>query len=169
MKKLFGSLVTVFIVIFMVSMNSCDEDGVLVLPSMKATVDGSQWTSLFRATIVDQTAGSESIIITGTPTVSETADKTIVITVNGIAARTYKLSVAEGRTECLIAYKKTANAADGSDDYYVSLDATVTITKIDFEKKQVSGSFSATLYPNGNILQTKMEIRSGTFENLNFQ
>ncbi len=167
MKNLLKGFMVMLIAVFM---NSCDKvDEIIPLPSMKATVDGVAWTSIFRLTTVDQTAGSERITVTGTPTASETADKAIIITVNGITAKEYSLSAVPVKTECLIVYKKTANAADGSDDYYVSYKATVNITKIDLDKKQVSGTFSGSLLPSNNLLTTEINITNGTFENLNFQ
>ena len=170
MKKLIGSLATLLVVVFMISMNSCEElNDIIPVPSMKATVDGEAWTSIFRLTVVKQAPDPEMITISGTPTASETADKAIIITVNGIDVGEYNLSAMGGLAECAIVYKKTANAADGSDDYYVSYSATVNITKMDMDKKQISGTFSGSLVPSNNPLATEVNITNGTFENLNFQ
>ena len=172
MKNLLKGFVVTLVAVFVVSIYSCDETENIIpaVPSMKATVNDTAWTSIFRLTVVKQTAGSELITVTGTPTLSETADKAIIVTVNGIEAREYNLSTAIPiKTECAIVYKKTASAADGDDDYYVSVNAKVNITSIDLEKKTLSGTFSGTLYPNGNITKPSMEITNGSFENLNFQ
>lgn len=168
MKDLQKSFMAIFIAVLMISMNSCDSKDVDILPSMKATVDGEAWTSLFRLSKVTEDATQPNIVITGTPTASETADKTIILTTFGIEAGTYTFGTTAFLTECTVAYKKTADAADGEDNYYVAYDATIVITKIDKENKKLSGTFKASLRSTGNLAD-EIIISNGTFENLNYQ
>ena len=167
MKNLFKNLVAILVVVFMVSMSSCGVNKNIVIPTMRATVDSAAWNSIFRLTVVKQDSDPKIITITGTPTVNQTADKTIIITVRGIEAKEYKLSATGAKAECAIVYKIKADAAEGGDDYYVSYNATVKITKIDLTKKQLSGTFSCSLVPSSKPLGTKLHITNGTFENLN--
>jgi len=169
MEKLIKSLVSVFVVVFMISMNSCDEiNDVVPIPSMKATVDGEAWTSIFRLSVLNESQTSPSFVIIGTPTASESADKAIILTTFGAEAGTYTLNTLSLVTECAVAYKKTADAATGGDDYYIAYEATITITSLDLEKKQMSGTFNAKLRSTGNLAD-EVVITNGTFENLNYQ
>jgi hypothetical protein len=59
-------------------------------PLMTAKVNGSSWTALVRNVTLSQ---SQNIfVISGFPTLSQTASQSIVITVRGSAAGTYSLS-----------------------------------------------------------------------------
>ena len=162
LKKIFSGL---FIALILISVNSCDDTEVAqLLPSMKATVDGEAWTSLFRlSTVTDST-----IVITGTPTASETADKTIILTAFGVTEGTYSLSAGTLTADCAVAYKKTADATDGGDNYFVAYEATVVISKLDTENKKLSGTFNAKLRSTGNLAE-EVIITNGTFDNLNYQ
>jgi hypothetical protein len=148
-------------------LGSCEEvKEIIPLPSMKATVDGEAWTSIFRATVLFKS--NNMITVTGTPDVSENVDKAIIISIFGTETGTYNLTPGTLTAECAIVYKKTANAENGGDNYYTSYDATVTITKIDKDKKQVSGTFSGKLISTGSAIG-EISIANGTFENLNYQ
>ena len=71
-------------------------------------------------------------------------------------------------TDCAVAYKKAANAVDGGDDYYIAYEASITISTMDKEKKQMSGTFNAKLISTGTAVDEVL-ITGGTFENLNYQ
>ena len=162
MKKIFSVLL---IALLLISINSCDKEQIAeLLPSMKATVAGEAWTSLFRLSVVTDS----TIVITGTPTASETADKTIILTTFGTDVKTYTLNPGTLTTECAVAYKKTADAADGGDNYYIAYSANITISKLDTVKKQLSGTFDAKLRSTGNLAD-EIIISDGTFENLNYK
>ncbi|MDF1549720.1 MAG: hypothetical protein P1P88_17970, partial [Bacteroidales bacterium] len=80
MKKMLRSLGLLLLVGLMFGFNSCEKVAeALTLPSMKATVDDVEWNSLFRASVYNQSDAQPSIVITGTPTASQTADKTIIL------------------------------------------------------------------------------------------
>jgi len=160
-KKIFSGL---FIAILLISVNGCDDTDIDILPSMKATVDGEAWTSLFRLS----TVSDSTIVIMGTPTISETADKTIILTTFGVTEGTYTLSLGSLTGDCTIAYKKTADAEDGGDNYYIAYEATIVISKLDTEKKKLSGTFNAKLRSTGNLAD-EVIITDGTFDNLNYQ
>ncbi len=166
MKTILKGLSVILIALFL--LGSCDEAAnILPVPSMKATVGEEAWTSIFRATVLFKS--NNMITITGTPDVSENVDKAIIIDIYGTDVGSYNLtSTGTLTTDCWIVYKKTAGATDGGDDYYISHNATVTITKIDKDKKQVSGTFSGTLFSTGSLVD-EISITNGTFENLNYQ
>jgi len=158
----------VFVFIGLISLTSCEKDKEIIpLPLMKATIDGVEWNSIFRLSVMNSSVVPANIVITGTPSLSQTADKTIILTIKGIDAGTYNLSPGTLTAQCLVVYKKTSDAAENSGNYFTSTVASITISKIDTAKKQLSGSFSATLYAIG--VAQPVVINNGTFENLNYQ
>lgn len=164
MKKILKSISLVFVALFL--LGSCEEvKEILPVPSMTATVDGEAWTSIFRATVLFES--NNMITITGTPEASKEVDKAIIVSINATEVGTYEQApLTNPIGDCNILYKKTANATTGSADYYLSTTATVTITKIDKEKKQISGTFSGSLLSTG---ANEVIISNGKFENLNYQ
>ncbi len=167
MKNLIGSLATLLVLVFMVSMNSCEEvEGILPIPSMEATVDGEAWTSLVRISVFNESEEPQRIIITGKPTADDTADQTIILTVFGNDVGTYELGVGTLISgDCLVVYNKTT---DVGNDIYTSTEATITITAMDKEKNTISGTFSAKCLTIATI-PDEVIITNGTFENLNYQ
>jgi len=117
MKNIMKSLSFVALFAILLGTSSCETvKDVIPLPSMKATVDGEAWTSLFRATVLFESNGV--FTITGTPDASENVDKAIILTINGTEVGTYTLSPGTLTAECGVVYKKTADAAYGGDNYY---------------------------------------------------
>ncbi len=166
MRKIIGSFVTVFIAVFMISLNACDAlDDLELIPSMKATVDGVEWNSLVRLSVFNESASTQTIVITGKPTAEDNADETIVLTIFGNDVGTYKLGIdgAVVSDDCLVVYNKIT---DTGNDIYTSTEATITITEMDKEKKTISGTFSCTVCI---VVGTCKEIVNGTFKNLNYQ
>jgi hypothetical protein len=167
MKKILKSMSIVAILIIFLGINSCDKvKEVIPIPSMTATVDNDSWTSIFRASVLFENNGVFSI--TGTPDASENVDKAIILTINGTTVGTYSIGLETQTSDCLVVYKKTAAAANGSDDYYISRTATITLSEVNTDNKRISGTFSATLVPSNNPLGTEITITNGTFENLNY-
>ncbi len=167
MRKIIGSLATVLVALIIISMSCCDVlNDVLPVPSMKASVDGEAWTSKFRLSVLNETDGN--IVITGTPEVSENVDKALILTVFATDAGTYNLTPGTLTTDCGVVYKKTANSVENDDNYFVSYEATVTISELNNENKRMSGTFNAkcitTTLPPQEVI-----ITNGTFENLNYQ
>ena len=164
MKKLFGSLATLLVVVFMISMNSCDElNEIIPVPSMKAMVDGEAWTSLARVSIFNETATPQNIVITGKPTLEETVDQAIVLTITGNDTGTYKWDILTQQFDGVVAYTLVTNAVNV---VYVSTEATITVTEMDKEKNTISGTFSAKCLDP--VLVKEVIITNGTFENLNY-
>ena len=151
--------------------NGCEKvKDIIPVPSMKATVDGEAWTSLFRVSVYNESQTPSSIIITGTPGTTEISDETIILTVFGLEEGTYNLSTTlttGAALECAVVYKKVAGADETDDNYYAAYEATVVITKLDKEKKMISGSFTAKCINTATIVD-EVIINSGTFENLNY-
>ena len=165
MKKIVKPLILSSVALLMFIHAGCKEVKDLVpVPSMTATVDGESWTSLFRVSVLFE--NNDMITITGTPDYTENVDKAIILTIYGTDAGTYNLNPGTLSTNCSVVYRKTANAAEGTTDYYISKTATVTISSIDKTNKRISGTFSATLINNSS---TEISITSGKFENLNYQ
>ncbi len=155
---------SILIALTLVSINSCDTEIAELIPSMKATVNGEEWNSVFRlSTVTDST-----IVVMGTPTASETADKTIILTTFGATEGTYSLNLGSLTSECTVIYKKTANATDGGDDYYVAYEANIVISKLDTENQKISGTFNAKLRSTGSATD-EVIITDGSFENLLYQ
>jgi hypothetical protein len=157
---LIGILISVFVT---TSCRKEDDE-----PLMTAKVNGSSWTALVRNVTLSQ---SQNIfVISGFPTLSQTASQSIVITVRGSAAGTYSLSafVDEMSGQCMLVYKTSDNASAGSATYYNSYSATVVLTEVDTDEKRISGTFQADMYPNGNPAETKIPITEGKFENLSY-
>jgi hypothetical protein len=85
MKKTVKTIVFSFIAGILLSGVSCESlEDVLPIPSMTATVDGESWTSIFRYSVLYQ--ANDYIMITGTPEVSENADKAIILSIDGTEA-----------------------------------------------------------------------------------
>lgn len=145
---------------------SCKKDE--AEPKMTAIVGGSDWSALVRTVTMSQT--QNVLVITGFPTLSQTASQSIIITIRGTTEGTYSLTayVDELSGQCMILYKTNDNATPGSAAYYNSYSATVTVSEIDSDKKKISGTFSADMYPNGDPMETKIVISEGNFENLSY-
>jgi hypothetical protein len=168
MKELSKKIVFFLFTGFIFLVNSCDKvNDFIPVPSMAATVDGESWTSIFRYSVLYQS--NAMFMITGTPEATEEVDKAIVLSIYGTEPGTYELIPGTLTTNCLVVYKKTAGAVDGSDNYYISSIASITISKIDTEKKHISGTFSASLFPSNNPVGTEIIITNGKFENLTYQ
>lgn len=142
------------VLLAMMLIMSCDEDDIAeLLPSMSATIDGTDWSASIRSTV----STDDVIVITGTSTVGEV----IAVTVLGTSEGTYELSLTD--QECSALYKATVNAS--TDDTYVSATGTVVITELDTSSKKVSGTFSFTMLQG---LSTTMTISEGEFSNLSY-
>jgi hypothetical protein len=175
MKKLQKSFMVLVLAALMVSLNSCDpkeiDINIDLIPSMEATVGGEAWTSTFRSVVVTESETDPKIVIIGTPTANETADKTLILTINGTEPGTYILGPDPDGDDylfqCRMVYKKTADAVDGDINYYRGGVEKIVITKIDKENKRISGTFESTgLY---NIEEKTIKIENGTFKDLRYQ
>ena len=147
--------------------NSCDKvNDILALPSMTAKVDNTTWTSVFNTAAMYR--NNDYISIIGAPEISADADKLIRIEVNQRLEGKYEfeMSIID---DCMIYYSKTAGATYGSSDYYEAILATVTITKIDTEKKTISGTFSGTLIETSHTTNDEINITEGKFDNISYQ
>jgi len=154
---------TVIIAVLSVSCRKEDDK-----PLMTAKVNGATWTALVRNVSLSQS--QNTFIISGFPTLSQTAAESIIITVRGNSAGTYTLSafVDEMSGQCMLVYKTSNEASVGSTSYYNSYSATVVLSDVNTDKKRISGTFQAELYPNGNPTETKIPITEGKFENLTY-
>ncbi len=145
---------------------SCEKaKEIIPLPTMNATVDNEAWTANFIGGIHNKSGSPQNIEIIGTPTLSETADKAIVLTVLGNTAGTYQFGIGTVSANCNVVYKKTSDAIEGGDNYYAAYEATVTISEMNVEKKTLSGSFSAKCI-NTALVPDEIIITNGTFKNV---
>jgi hypothetical protein len=167
MKKI-ALLTITFILGISILFNNCDKvDDILALPSLSAKVNTVAWTAVFTNAVMY--ISNDYISITGTPEISENADQLINITVNQRAEGIYEFETGTIKNDCMISYLKKAGATNGTADYYKSDIATVTITKIDTEKKTVSGTFTGTLKETSNTTNDFVRITDGKFENIPYQ
>lgn len=166
-KRVLSLAVMAAMVILLFNNCSKDDDGntVISLPSLTATIDGSEYKSLFRQTTRGTVfSDQEGFVILATNTASQSEGEFITIIVRGVEARTYDLSVSiyGGKGECGIYYKESAG---DESTQWSALSGSVTITNVDPVKHTVSGTFQFTLNKIGAPDQTKT-ITNGTFENL---
>jgi hypothetical protein len=166
MKKIILLTIGLFLGIGLL-FNNCDKvNDILALPTMSAKVNTVSWTAVFTNAIMY--IANDYISITGTPEISENADQLINITVNQRVEGTYEFETGTIKDDCKIIYLKTAGATYGSTDFYQSTIATVTITKIDTEKKTVSGTFTGTLYETSASTDF-VRITEGKFDNIPYE
>lgn len=135
---------------------------------MNSKVNSQNWNALIKVTTYS--SSTETFLITGFPTLSQSAEKSIIITIRGNTVKNYSLSAYtdEISAECLIVYKTSNNSQAGSDSYYISYNAQISLTKVDFDNKQISGTFKGELYPNGDPTLQSIPITEGVFSNLKF-
>jgi len=149
-KKLIGLCLGLVLVAM-----SCSKDSDSIIDTkMGAKIDGNSWSSITRVSVM----AGETITITGT----STAD-VMVITINGITAKTYTLSIIPVSTECACVYQPSL--ISGENDWYYSTSGTVTLTKVDTVNKKISGTFQFTVAKG--LLSTK-SITSGVFNDLSY-
>lgn len=175
MKHLSRIFAVLFLAVSTFTFTSCDEETVAeILGTMTAKVGNDSWASKTRYVNFD--AADKKIIVAGTAssalelTATMNVDNTIVVTINGVDAKTYEqqtvlsTDVTQQKLECAVVYKKTKDAAEGSSDYYISTAAKVVLKTVDEKGGKVSGTFTATL-TNG---KDALEITSGEFTNARF-
>lgn len=190
MKNKLIILTALFLASFTI-LSSCskdDDDGDdnSLFGKMTATVDGASWASTLRASNLNKSTSTISII--GYPaTAQELLELTnpsidllkskgnvILLTIRGIEAKEYKVTTGisdaseDAQGDCMIVYKKTSDASSGGNSYYVAYEATITITEIDTDKKQISGTFTGKLV-NGLLSNNGvLEVTNGVFEDLTY-
>ncbi len=147
MKRAVFFLVT-FLIIFSCSK---DESGNIILPSMSAHIDGEEWTTITRVTVLEE----GKFIITGT----STAGKSIVITVFGTSEGLYELNLTSANVGAV--YKESVSTT--TEDAYISATGEVNVTNIDTSKKKISGSFNFIVVRN---LTNTINITGGVFTDL---
>lgn len=150
-------ILLVFVLIASVAINSSckkDSNGNVVIPSMSAKINLTDWSALIRtATITGNTLsvngsslGGEIIQLTVTP------DNNASLAVNV----TYSISVSSF-------YKKSLSAS--IDDTYFAVTGSVKLTQLDMTNKLISGTF------NFNATSTSFgvaAITNGEFTNISF-
>lgn len=148
MKKVIIAVVTILLVLI-----SCtkDDNGILVLPTMSALIDGEQWVSITRVTVLE----NDKFIITGTSTTGQT----LVITIFGTSEGLYELNMTSIKTGAV--YKETPGTS--AEDAYASITGEVNLTDVDTSKKRISGTFQFLVTRN---LLNSFNITDGEFTNL---
>ncbi len=120
-------------------------------PFMGASIDGSDWKTITRITVLED----EKFVITGTALNGET----IVITIFGTTEGTYELNITSAG--CGAIYKESVGTS--TEDAYVSVTGEVQLTQVNTSAQEISGTFSFTVARA--LLNTKT-ITNGTFQNL---
>ena len=125
--------------------------------SMKAKVNGTQWTALTRVTTVQ----GSNLIVNGTGSLGSDV---LNVTIFGTTPGTYTLSTtAPVSTQFSATY---TNDTGNTDSLYTAYTGTVTITKFDATSKRVSGTFSFTAK---NLALVTKTITEGSFTELEYQ
>ena len=147
MKKIIISLVTFLIII------SCtkDESGNIVLPAMSALINGVEWTTLTRVTVLEES----KFIITGT----STTGKSLVITIFGTSEGLYNVTLIPPGAAAV--YKESVSPT--TEDAFFSATGEVNLTNVDTSKKRISGTFSFIVVRN---FTNTVNITQGKFSNL---
>jgi hypothetical protein len=148
MKKVIISIVTILLVII-----SCtkDDNGNIVLPTMSALIDGEEWVSITRITVLE----NGKFIITGTSTTGQT----LVITIFGTTEGLYELNTTSIKVGAVYKESATASAADA----YASVTGEVNLTDVDTSKKRISGTYQFLVIRN---VLNSFNITNGEFNNL---
>lgn len=150
-------LLLVFVLIASATIfSSCkkDSNGNVVIPSMSAKINLTDWSALVRtATITGNTLsvngsslGGEIIQLTVTPANSATLTTNV----------TYDISITSF-------YKKSLSA--GIDDTYFAVTGSVKLTQLDMTNKLISGTFSFNASSTSFGLAA---ITNGEFTNISF-
>lgn len=138
-----------------------DEEGNVIVASMKAKIDGALWTSIVRVTVHEDGYFN----ITGTAL----SGKVLNITVLGETTGTYSLAPQSGSFQSFAIYKEDDSAAEGEAGWYKSYGGgTVELTKVDTENRRISGTFSFTAKATPSATET-VEITQGEFTDLKYQ
>lgn len=140
------------LMIGMVIAGSCSKDSV-VATKMGASIDGKNWASFTRLTVLTGT----TFVITGTSVTGEV----VIITIYGDALKTYELKT--GSMECNASYKATPTAS--SEDIFIATSGSVTLTKVDKTSRKISGKFQFAVSKLN--LDSKI-ISNGVFNDLEY-
>lgn len=147
------SIIFFFAVVFIFGLNSCKDEILEYVPSMKATIGGTAWSST--ATVVGAKIGS-TITIVGY--VKDGKKVTVsIIDENAPELKTYKLIVGQDADAGCVFLEDEANESDK----YLATTGEVTITNINGSR--LDGTFKFTVYKNTT---EKIEITGGEFKNV---
>ena len=137
----------------MIIIISCskDDNGIITLPTMNAYIDGEEWVTITRVTVID----NGKFIITGT----SASGKTLIITINGTSEGLYEQSLSSVKTGAV--YKESVSTT--TEDAYISITGEVNLTDVDASKRRISGTFEFSLVRN---LTNTIDITDGEFDNL---
>ena len=126
--------------------------------SMKATIDGTSWTTVTRVT--KHFASTSMFTIVGTSAAGDVVD----ITIRGDEEGNYSSSTSIDSASAQVGaiYKPDASAA--TTDFFISTSGSVSITEINEDDQTISGTFSFTM---SKMTETK-SITSGEFKNLKY-
>jgi hypothetical protein len=144
--------ITIAAAILFVSIAGCDKEK---LPSMSATVDGTEWNATV-ATILGASYQDYTSILG----VSVNGEK-IVLAIKGTSPGTYTLNPLEAGIDQVSFYLKDKDNPDDGTKKYVSSNGEVTISSV--EDGRISGTFRFT---GVNSTDDVIEIANGTFNNV---
>jgi len=147
--------IIIYIIVF-ISLVSCKKIMDILDIGMSATIDGNEWVSATRVTVLD----NNMFTITGT----SISGDILAITIKGSTTGTYTLNPLLLKTQCGCTYKGSLSSA--SDDWYLSTLGSVELTKVDQSAKTISGTFNFTLL-KGDV--TIMTVTNGEFKNLSYK
>ena len=125
---------------------------------MSATIDGSSWSTVTRAS--KHFASTNMFTITGTSMSGEV----LVITIRGDEEGSYSSSTSIDSASAQVGAVFQPDATSPAEDNFVSKSGSVTISKIDSENNRISGSFSFSL----TKLSEAKSVTNGEFTDLKY-
>ncbi|UCH15086.1 MAG: hypothetical protein JSV22_03750 [Bacteroidales bacterium] len=145
----------IIIIVAALFLFSCskDEEGNIIWPAMSAVIDGVEWNSATRVSVLEE----GKFIITGTSLNGES----LSITVLGSAEGVYQLNLSSAKVAAV--YKESINVT--TEDTYVSVTGEVELTDVDTSRKKISGTFSFVVLRK---LTETINITDGEFTNLTY-
>jgi hypothetical protein len=147
----------IFSFIAVLAISSCKKDSnnntdVVTVAAMSVSIDGAQWTSLTRVTVLT----NDVFTITGASLTGEV----ILLVINGSTEGTYNLPALSNLCACTYKGSPTAD----TEDWYTGITGSVNLEKVDKVAKTISGKFQFSLVKG----VTTKTISSGVFTNLSY-
>jgi len=144
-------------------LNSCKKED---LPIMTAKINNVSKNFIFRSTTKGAIDAIEGVMIVATTGTDLEDGEYLTLLIRGADVKAYNLAVSlvNAKFECEAIYRPEVAEGETS-KIYVGKTGNITITKIDEDKKKISGTFTMTLQ-NKLIADDVITITEGKFENL---
>jgi len=134
---------------------ACSKDDGLsdLFPGMSAKIDGEQWSTITRVTVLE----NNKFVITGT----SATGKSLAITINGQTEGTYAVNLLSINKAV---YKETVNTS--TEDAFIAVSGEIVLTEVNTSDKKISGTFNFSVVRANPA--TTISITEGVFTNLKY-